>query len=180
MTFYEELVMQTQTNFSKYYGMYASGKTPYILTKKKPLPYSEQISRLVQELNEADCIVVGGASGLSAAGGGDFYYEDNASYRKYFGRFAEKYGFHGAFAGMQYPFPTREEHWGYVATFLNTTQNAPVREPYLDLDRLLAEKRFLHFDDQSGYPVHKTLSEGKSQRDPGRPSVFTVREVLHG
>ena len=46
MTFYEELVMQTQTNFSKYYGMYASGKTPYILTKKKPLPYSEQISRL--------------------------------------------------------------------------------------------------------------------------------------
>ena len=122
--------------------MYASGKTPYILTKKKPLPYSEQISRLVQELNEADCIVVGGASGLSAAGGGDFYYEDNASYRKYFGRFAEKYGFHGAFAGMQYPFPTREEHWGYVATFLNTTQNAPVREPYLDLDRLLAEKDF--------------------------------------
>ena len=42
MTFYEELVMQTQTNFSKYYGMYASGKTPYILTKKKPLPYSNQ------------------------------------------------------------------------------------------------------------------------------------------
>ena len=38
MTFYEELVMQTQMNFSKYYGMYASGKTPYILTEKKPLP----------------------------------------------------------------------------------------------------------------------------------------------
>lgn len=142
MTFYEELVMQTQTNFSKYYGMYASEKTPYILTEKKLLPYSEQISRLVQELNEADCIVVGGASGLSAAGGGDFYYEDNASYRKYFGKFAEKYGFQGAFAGMQYPFPTREEHWGYVATFLNTTQNAPVRKPYLDLDRLLAGKDF--------------------------------------
>ena len=67
MTFYEELVMQTQMNFSKYYGMYASGKTPYILTEKKPLPYPEQISRLVRELKEADCIVVGGASGLSAA-----------------------------------------------------------------------------------------------------------------
>ena len=142
MTFYEELVMQTQMNFSKYYGMYASGKTPYILTEKKPLPYPEQISRLVRELNEAECIVVGGASGLSAAGGGDFYYEDNASYRKYFWKFAEKYGFQGAFAGMQYPFPSREEHWGYVATFLNTTQNAPVREPYLDLDRMLAGKDF--------------------------------------
>ena len=52
MTFYEELVMQTQMNFSKYYGMYASGKTPYILTEKKPLSYPEQISRLVRELNE--------------------------------------------------------------------------------------------------------------------------------
>lgn len=49
MTFYEELVMQTQMNFSKYYGMYASGKTPYILTEKKPLTYPEQISRLVRE-----------------------------------------------------------------------------------------------------------------------------------
>ena len=101
MTFYEELVMQTQMNFSKYYGMYASGKTPYILTEKKPLSYPEQISRLVRELNEAECIIVGGASGLSAAGGGDFYYEDNASYRKYFGKFAGKYDFQGAVARMQ-------------------------------------------------------------------------------
>lgn len=142
MTFYEELVMQTQMNFSKYYGLYASGKTPYILSEKAPLPYQEQIDRLVREMKEADCVVVGGASGLSAAGGGDFYYEDTPSFRKYFGKFAEKYGFRGAFAGMQYPYTTREEHWGYVATFLNATQTAPVREPYLDLDRLLEGKDF--------------------------------------
>lgn len=140
MTFYEEIVMKTQMNFSKYYGIYAAGKTPYELAEKGSLSYPEQIRKLVHEIEEADCIVVGGASGLSAAGGGDFYYENNSSYRKYFGKFAEKYGFQGAFAGMQYPFPTREEHWGYVATFLNTTQTAPIRKPYLDLDRLLKEK----------------------------------------
>lgn len=39
---------------------------------------------------------------------GDFYYEDNASYRKYFGKFAEKYGFKGAFDGMMHHFETRE------------------------------------------------------------------------
>ena len=44
-----------------------------------------------------------GCSGLSAAGGGDFYYEDNDSYRKYFRPFAEKYHFKGAFAGMMHP-----------------------------------------------------------------------------
>ena len=71
MNFYDDLVMQTQMNYSRHYPIYASGSTPYQLTDKKPLPYSEQIHRLVQEVKEADCVVVGGASGLSAAGGGD-------------------------------------------------------------------------------------------------------------
>lgn len=140
MNFYDDLVMQAQMNYSKYYHIYASGSTPYQLTDKKPLPYSEQINRLVQEVKEADCVVVGGASGLSAAGGGDFYYEDNDSYRKYFRPFAEKYHFKGAFAGMMHPWETREEYWGYLATFLHTTQTAPVRHPYLDLDALLKGK----------------------------------------
>ena len=43
---------------------------------------------------------------------------------------------------MMHRFSTRNEHWGYVATFLNTTQNAPIREPYLDLDRILQGKDF--------------------------------------
>ena len=132
MSFYENLVTQTQMNYTKYYHVYASGSTPYQLTDKKPLPYSEQINRLVQEIKEAD----GGASGLSAAGGGDFYYEDNDSYRKYFRPFAEKYHFKGAFAGMMHPWETREEYWGYLATFLHTTQTAPVRHPYLDYERV--------------------------------------------
>ena len=142
MNFYDDLVMQTQMNYSRHYHIYASGSTPYQLTDKKPLPYGEQIHRLVQEVKEADCVVVGGASGLSAAGGGDFYYEDNDSYRKYFRSFAEKYHFKGAFAGMMHPWKTREEYWGYLATFLHTTQTAPVRHSYLDLDALLKGKDF--------------------------------------
>ena len=71
-----------------------------------------------------------------------FYYEDNDSYRKYFRPFAEKYHFKGAFAGMMHPWETREEYWGYLATFLHTTQTAPVRHPYLDLDALLKGKDF--------------------------------------
>ena len=93
MSFYEDLVMQTQMNYSRYYSLYAAGKTPYQLAERKPVSYTEQIATLLWEIKEADCVIVGGASGLSAAGGGDFYYEDNASYRKYFGRYAEKYHF---------------------------------------------------------------------------------------
>ena len=142
MHFYEELVTQTQMNFSRYYGVYAAGRTPYELSDKPALPYARQIERLVREIREADCVVVGGASGLSAAGGGDFYYEDNASYRKYFGKYARKYGFNGAFAGMMHKWASREEFWGYLATFLHTTQTAPIRAPYLDLDALLKDKDF--------------------------------------
>ena len=142
MSMYENLVMQTQMNYSRYYGRYAAGKTPVRLSDKKPLPYETQIEKLIEKIKEADCIVVGGASGLSSAGGGDFYYEDTPSFRRYFGKFAEKYGFQGAFAGMGYPYKTRGEFWAYLATFLHTTQTAPIREPYLDLDAILQGKDF--------------------------------------
>ena len=142
MSFYDELVTQTQMTYSRYYSVYAAGQTPYELTERAPLPYEEQIAAFADAVREAECILVGGASGLSAAGGGDFYYEDNESYRRYFGKFAEKYGFKGAFDGMMHKFRSDEERWGYVATFLNTTQNAPIRAPYHDLDAILSGKEF--------------------------------------
>lgn len=142
MSFYENLVMQTQMNYSKYYGLYAAGRTPYRLSEREPQPYEQQIEALLAEIEAAECIVVGGASGLSAAGGGDFYYENNESYRRYFGKYAEKYHFKGAFDGMMRQWDDRGEFWGYLATFLHTTQTAAVRKPYLALDSLLAGKDF--------------------------------------
>lgn len=143
MTSYENLVIQAQMKGAAARGYFSGGQPAYVMTKKTPLPYEEQLALCIQKIEEADCVIVGGASGLSAAGGGDFYYEDNASFRKYFGKYAKKYGFKGAFDGMiGNRFPTREEHWGYVATFLHTTQTAPVREPYLDLDAILKGKDF--------------------------------------
>ena len=142
MSFYEDLVMKTQMNYNKYYRLYMMGRTPYELSDKPCAPYKEQIAALIEKINTADCVIVGGASGLSAAGGGDFYYEDSPSFRQYFGKFAKKYGFAGAFNGMQYPYATREEFWAYLATFLYTTQHAPVRQPYKDLDVLIRDKDF--------------------------------------
>lgn len=141
MSIYENLVMQTQMNYSRYYGMYMAGKSPY-KNSDKVIPYKEQIHIFAKQIQNAECIIVGGASGLSASGGGNFYYEDNESYRKYFKPFADKYHFKGAFAGMQYNFNTPNERWGYLATFLHTTQTAPVRKPYIDLDAMLRGKDF--------------------------------------
>ena len=142
MSFYEDLVMRTQMNYNRYYGVYASGGTPYALSENKPLTPEAGAQRLVEEIQKADIVIVGGASGLSAAGGGDFYYGDSPSFQEHFGKFAKKYGFTGAFNGMMVRYPTREEFWGYLATFLYTTQHAPVRQPYKDLDVLIRDKEF--------------------------------------
>lgn len=143
MSFYEELVIETQRrNYSRYYSVYARGGTPFQLTDKPSLPYDEQIAAFAREVASADAVLVGGASGLSAAGGGDFYYADTASFRAHFGKFAEKYHFVGAFNGIRAPFQSRAEFWGYLATFLHTTQTAPLRAPYKDLDAILAGKDF--------------------------------------
>ena len=67
MSCYENLVMKTQMNYSGHYSTYASGGTAVVLSKQKPLSYEEQIQEFVRRVQEAECIVVGGASGLSAA-----------------------------------------------------------------------------------------------------------------
>ena len=43
---------------------------------------------------------------------------------------------------MMRGFDSREEHWGYIATFLHTTQTTPVRAPYIILDEILRGKDF--------------------------------------
>lgn len=172
MTFYENLVMQTQMNYSRYYSLYASGKTPYVLSKKTALPYEKQIDRLVKEIQEADCVLIGGASGLSAAGGGDFYYEDNDSYRKYFGKYAKKYHFRGAFDGMMHQWKSREEFWGYLATFLYTTQTAGIRKPYQDLNHLLQGKDFFVLTTNQDTQFVKIYPEDKVAQIQGDHRFF--------
>lgn len=175
MSFYENIVMETQMNYSMYYSLYASGRTAVRLSEKPSLPYDEQIKLFAHKVREADCIVVGGASGLSAAGGGDFYYEDNASYRKYFGKFAEKYGFKGAFDGSFHRFDTREEFWGYMATFLHTTQTAPVRKPYVVLDSILKGKDFYILTTNQDTQFLRLYPESKVAEIQGDHRFFQCR-----
>ena len=102
MTSYEQLVIElTQRSFS-HHAVCRNGGTPYDLSDRNPAPYGQQIETFARMIEDADCVLVGGASGLSAAGGGDFYYDDNATYRKHFSKFAERYGFDGAFEGSLY------------------------------------------------------------------------------
>lgn len=100
--------------------------------------YAEQ---LLQEINSADTICIGGASGMSAAAG-YIWYQDDALFRKYFGNFAEKYSIDGIFNGFYYHYKTREERWAYIAALLHYINDVPIGQPYKDLHQLLQNKDY--------------------------------------
>ena len=53
MSIYENLVMQTQMNYSRYYGMYMAGKSPY-KNSNKVIPYKEQIHIFAKQIQNAE------------------------------------------------------------------------------------------------------------------------------
>ncbi|PMB83093.1 NAD-dependent protein deacetylase [Limosilactobacillus pontis] len=169
---YEQLVMQTQMNYSQYYGVYANGGTPVKLTEHHPLAYDQQVKSFAEKVKTADHIIVGGASGLSAAGGGDFYYTATPSYQRAFKRFYDKYHFAGAFAGMRHHWNSRGEFWGYLATFLHTTLHAPVREPYKDLQAILQGKDYFILTTNQDTQAIKAFPEEKVAQIQGDHRFF--------
>ncbi|ATH58949.1 MULTISPECIES: NAD-dependent protein deacetylase [Staphylococcus] len=103
--------------------------------------YQQHIKTLVEKIEQADAIVVGGASGMSAAGGYNWY-EDNAAFREHFGDFAIKYGIDSIFGGFYYRFQTLEERWAYLARLVNFVSQAPMAKPYENLFELIQNKDY--------------------------------------
>ncbi|AZH29587.1 NAD-dependent protein deacetylase [Paenibacillus sp. M-152] len=101
----------------------------------------EYISTILQKIQEAEAIIVGGAAGMSAASGYNWY-RDDAMFRKYFNEFAEKYGIDSIFGGFYHPFRTEEEQWAYLATLINFVADVPLGQPYKDLDKILRGKNY--------------------------------------
>ncbi len=97
---------------------------------------------LLDRIKEADAILVGAASGMSAAAGHRFYYEEDDTFRRVFGKFADKYGYHNSFDGYYYPYRTPEERWAFIATLAKHIYDAGEGKPYHDLARLMEGKRF--------------------------------------
>ena len=86
--------------------------------------YSVEISRLKNEIETADAIVIGAGAGLSTAAG--FTYSGER-FEKYFSDFIEKYNFRDMYSGGFYPFETLEEHWAYWSRYVYINR-------YMDVD----------------------------------------------
>lgn len=100
----------------------------------------DKISRLKQELDTADAVVIGAGAGLSTSAG--FTYTGER-FHQYFSDFIEKYGFRDMYSGGFYPFDSFEEHWAYWIRYIyiNRYMDAP-KPVYSDLFRLVQEKDY--------------------------------------
>ena len=102
--------------------------------------YSAQISRLKNELDTAEAIVIGAGAGMSAAAG--FAY-DGERFDRYFSEFGKKYGFHDMYSGGFYPYDSLEEYWAWWSRhILLNRYDVPVGEPYRKLLQIVKEKDY--------------------------------------
>ena len=125
-----------------------------------PEDLSSQIKLLSAALDEADCVIAGAGAGLSTSAG--FLYSGER-FRKYFGDFEEKYGFHDMYSGGFYPYDTLEEYWGFWSRYIwiNRYTNPP-KPVYEKLYTILKEKDYFvlttnvdHCFQKAGFDKHR-------------------------
>jgi len=94
------------------------------LTSKSTETYSDKLNRLKAVMDEADAVIIGAGSGLSAAAG--FTYSGER-FERYFYEFAEKYHIRDIYSGGFYPFQSPEEYWAWWSRhiWVNRYVNAP-------------------------------------------------------
>lgn len=96
------------------------------------------VKRLSDALERCDCVVVGAGSGLSAAAG--FTYS-GARFERYFGDLIAKYGLTDMYSAGFYPYPTREDLWGYWCRHIWVNRYMPIPKDTYDMLLQLVEPK---------------------------------------
>lgn len=131
-----------------------------IWTSKSTESFSDNIKRLVGEIDSADAVVIGAGAGLSASAGFDYGGE---RFEKYFSDFRRKYGIKDMYSGGFYPYKTPEEYWAWWSRhILINRYDCPVGKPYTDLLVLVKDKDYFvlttnvdHQFQRAGFDKHR-------------------------
>lgn len=102
----------------------------------------EDINLLKEKIEQADSIVVGGASGMSAASGFIFYYQEDDVFKSLAGSLAKKYNRHNMFDLFYDQRPSRGEQWALMLRTIKYVYECQTGETYIDLAKLLNGKNY--------------------------------------
>ena len=103
------------------------------------LSYDEKIKEIIKQIDEADAIVVGGASGMSTANGFD-YYNYGPFFEKYFADFGEIYNESSCWRLFYHHYKSHTERWAYMARSGCVMLDLPAGQTYVDLHELIKDK----------------------------------------
>lgn len=122
----------------------------YVFQKE---PYEELVNRAAKYINEAEVVLIGAGSGLSAAAGLTYSgkrFQDN------FKEFIEKYGVQDMYSAGFYPFPSEEARWGYWSKHADMNRIAPSALPlYQKLYDMVKDKIYFVLTTNVDHQFHK-------------------------
>lgn len=134
---------------------------------------------LRRKIEESDAIVVGGASGMSAASGFRFYYQDDDVFKRMAGSLREKYGFRNWFDGFYCPQMTKGEHWALQLRAIKYVYECETGETYTDLAGLLKGKNYYIVTTNQDAQFYRVFPEERITRLQGDLRYFQCKACCH-
>lgn len=138
-----------------------------------------KIKLLKEKIESADAIVVGIASGMSAASGFRFYYQDDDDYKKIAGGLREKYGVYNHFDAYYNRQMSKEEHWALLVRVIKYLYDAETGETYLDLAELLHGKNYYVVTTNQDAQTARVFPEDRVTRLQGDFRYFQCKNRCH-
>lgn len=104
------------------------------------IKHRKQAAQLSRALDASDCVIVGAGAGLSASAGFDY---DGSRFSQWCKPWEDAFDVHDFYSAGFYPFPTREEFWGYwSAMILANRYECGVGQVYRDLFELVRDRDY--------------------------------------
>lgn len=139
----------------------------------------KKIEILKEKIDQADAIVVGGASGMSAAAGFVFYYKRDEIFHEIAGSLEDKYGFHNYFDAFYHQGHTRGEHWAMVLRYTKYLYECNTGEPYIDLAELLSGKNYYIATTNQDMQFYRVFPSEKITCIQGNSAYWQCKRPCH-
>lgn len=139
----------------------------------------EKIDLIKKKIEDAEAIVVGGASGMSAASGFKFYYQRDEVFQMIAGSLEEKYGFHNFFDAFYNRHTTKGEHWAIVLRTIRYIYECHTGETYTDLAELLEGKNFYIATTNQDAQFYRVFPSEKITRIQGDWRYWQCKHPCH-
>lgn len=132
--------------------------------------YQTNLLKILEWIEEADAVVIGGASGMSTACGYDYYTHHTPFFETYFSDFGKIYHEPSCWQLLYHQYDSDEERWAYMARSGCVMLDLPAGQTYRDLYELTKEKDYYIITTNQDAQFSKVF-------DPER--IFTIQGDAH-